>query len=77
MDRLTGRCYVTSQNHGFAVRGESLPEGWDVWFENLNDGTVEGIRHRTLPASAVQFHPEARPGPLDTSYVISDFVRSL
>lgn len=77
VDRFTGRCYVTSQNHGFAVRAESLPDGWEVWFENLNDSTVEGIRHRTLPVMAVQFHPEARPGPVDTSFILADFARSL
>ena len=77
VDRTTGRCYVTSQNHGFAVRGSSLPGGWEVWFENLNDSTVEGIRHRSKPFSAVQFHPEARPGPVDTSFLLSDFARSL
>jgi len=77
VDRSSGRCYITSQNHGFAVRGSSLPRGWEVWFENLNDSTVEGIRHRTKPFRAVQFHPEARPGPVDTSFLLSDFARSL
>jgi carbamoyl-phosphate synthase small subunit len=76
-DLGTGRCYVTSQNHGFAVDRDSLPARWEVWFENLNDATVEGIRHRSRPLSAVQFHPEARPGPEDTAYLITTFVRSL
>lgn len=61
----TKHCMVTSQNHGFAVDGNSLKEGWEVWFENLNDGTVEGIKHGELPFMAVQFHPEANPGPTD------------
>jgi carbamoyl-phosphate synthase small subunit len=77
VDRSSGRCYVTSQNHGFAVRGSSLPGGWEVWFENLNDSTVEGIRHTRKPFMAVQFHPEARPGPVDTSFLLTDFARSL
>jgi len=61
----TKHCVVTSQNHGFAVDDSSLPEGWEIWFRNLNDDTVEGIRHSTKPFMAVQFHPEASPGPTD------------
>ena len=74
IDASTGRCYVTSQNHGYAVRTESLPAGWEVWFTNGNDGTVEGIRSKTLPFSAVQFHPEGCPGPRDTEFLFDDFV---
>jgi len=77
VDLQTGRCSVTSQNHGFAVREDSIPEGWQVWFRNLNDDTVEGIRCETGPFRAVQFHPEARPGPVDTLHLVEDFVRSL
>ncbi len=72
-DLMTGRCYVTSQNHGYAVRAESLPSDWVPWFTNLNDGTNEGIRHRELPLRAVQFHPEGAPGPEDTRWVFDDF----
>src|SRR4029453_17886962 len=65
-DLVTRRCYVTSQNHGYAVNDESLPADWEPWFVNINDGTNEGIRSRTRPQFGVQFHPEAKPGPEDT-----------
>jgi carbamoyl-phosphate synthase small subunit len=74
-DLLTRRCFVTSQNHGYAVRDGALPAGWEPWFVNLNDGTNEGIRHRTRPFASVQFHPEASPGPRDTGYLFDDFLR--
>lgn len=76
-DLLTRRCFVTSQNHGYAVKEESLPEDWDPWFVNINDGTNEGIRSRTRPFSSVQFHPEARPGPEDVSFLFDDFLRQV
>jgi carbamoyl-phosphate synthase small subunit len=74
-DLLTRRCYVTSQNHGYAVRDESLPPDWEPWFVNVNDGTNEGIRSRTKPYFSVQFHPEAHPGPKDTGFLFDDFLR--
>lgn len=77
MDLKTGRCYITSQNHGFAVRASTLPKGWEVWMENVNDKSVEGIRHKTLPAMAVQFHPEACPGPVDTEWLFDKFLEML
>jgi carbamoyl-phosphate synthase small subunit len=70
----SGRCYITSQNHGYAVRAESLPSDWRVWFTNGNDGTVEGIRSTAGPFSAVQFHPEGCPGPRDTEYLFDRFL---
>ena len=73
----TGRCYLTSQNHGYAVRTETLPPGWRPWFSNGNDGTNEGIRHERRPFLSVQFHPEASPGPLDTAYLFDEFVKQL
>jgi carbamoyl-phosphate synthase small subunit len=70
-----GRCYITSQNHGYAVRGETLPPGWEPWFVNGNDGTIEGIRAGGgKPFSAVQFHPEGCPGPRDTEFLIDRFL---
>jgi carbamoyl-phosphate synthase small subunit len=74
-DLLTRRCYVTSQNHGYAVSDPSLPKGWEPWFVNINDGTNEGIRSRHLPFFSVQFHPEASPGPQDTAFLFDDFMR--
>jgi carbamoylphosphate synthase small subunit len=65
---------VTSQNHGYAVDARTLPEDWEVWFLNANDGTVEGIRHRSGPFSAVQFHPEASCGPVDTAHLFDQFL---
>lgn len=69
----TARCAITTQNHGYAIDAGSLPADWRVWFTNANDGTVEGIRHTTKPFRAVQFHPEARPGPEDTSWIFDEF----
>jgi carbamoyl-phosphate synthase small subunit len=73
----TRRCFITSQNHGYAVRAETLPDGWREWFVNANDGTNEGIRHEWKPARSVQFHPEASPGPTDTADLIRRFVEML
>ncbi len=67
------RCYITSQNHGYAVDENSLPEEWEVTFRHLNDGSVAGIAHKTLPYFAVQFHPEATPGPTDTQWLFEKF----
>lgn len=74
-DLLSRRCYVTSQNHGYAVVDDTLPSDWETWFVNANDGTNEGIRSLNRPHFGVQFHPEARPGPRDTDYIFDDFVR--
>jgi carbamoyl-phosphate synthase small subunit len=70
----TRRCFVTSQNHGYAVRDDSLPRGWEPWFVNLNDGTNEGIRARFKPVFSIQFHPEASPGPRDTGFLFDEFL---
>ncbi|MDR2476241.1 MAG: glutamine-hydrolyzing carbamoyl-phosphate synthase small subunit [Treponema sp.] len=73
----TSRCYITSQNHGYAVRAETLPRGWEAWFTNANDGTIEGIRSRNQPFQAVQFHPEGCPGPRDTEFLIDRFIEQV
>jgi carbamoyl-phosphate synthase small subunit len=77
MDLATERCYITSQNHGYAIDEKSLPKGWKISFKNLNDGSVEGIQHATKPFFSVQFHPEAAPGPTDTAYLFERFYKSL
>ncbi len=76
LEEGTKRCYITSQNHGFAVDSASLPRGWAPWFRNANDGTNEGIRHRRLPVFGVQFHPEACPGPTDTEFLFDAFLEA-
>ncbi|MHC1629000.1 MAG: glutamine-hydrolyzing carbamoyl-phosphate synthase small subunit [Candidatus Nezhaarchaeales archaeon] len=78
IDLESGVCYVTSQNHGFAVREDTLKDsGLALWFLNADDMTVEGIKHRKKPVIAVQFHPEASPGPYDTEYVFDLFVNMM
>jgi len=74
MDLETGKTFMTSQNHGYAVKEKDLRRlGLVVTHKNLNDGTVEGLRHRYLPAFSVQFHPEASPGPLDSTGLFEEF----
>jgi carbamoyl-phosphate synthase small subunit len=73
----TGRVEITSQNHGFAVSEEDLPSSLEVTHRNLNDGTIEGVRHRELPAFSVQYHPEASAGPHDSDYLFDDFWKML
>ncbi|HLJ56201.1 MAG TPA: glutamine-hydrolyzing carbamoyl-phosphate synthase small subunit [Chthonomonadaceae bacterium] len=73
-DLQTGRVSITSQNHGYAVDPDRLKDGMEVGFVNLNDGTVEGLRHRELPIFSIQYHPEASPGPMDSAYFFRQFV---
>jgi carbamoyl-phosphate synthase small subunit len=74
LELSTGRAYVTSQNHGYAVES-ALPADWEASYVNLNDGTNEGMRHRYRPFWSVQFHPEAAAGPHDTAFMFDDFLR--
>ena len=76
-DVLHDRVLVTAHNHGYAVDGASLPSDLQATMINLNDGTNEGFRHTTLPISAVQFHPEASPGPLDARYLFAEWIGTL
>ncbi len=73
----TKRCYITSQNHGYAITTSSLKEDWREWFTNDNDGTNEGIIHMHKPFFGAQFHPEASPGPDDTEFIFGMFIRAL
>jgi carbamoyl-phosphate synthase small subunit len=73
----TGRVHITSQNHGYAVDGDGLPASVDVSHVHLNDGTVEGLRHRDAPLLTIQYHSEASPGPLDNMYIFERFVELL
>jgi carbamoyl-phosphate synthase small subunit len=72
-DLHTGQVEITCQNHGFAVDEESLPDTLELTHVNLNDGSVEGFRHKTLPIFCVQYHPEANPGPHDSNYLFQRF----
>jgi carbamoyl-phosphate synthase small subunit len=72
---LDGKAYLTSQNHSYAVKPETLPEDWEVLFRNLNDDSVEGLKHKSKPIFSVQFHPEACGGPRDTNFLFDDFAK--
>ncbi|MCR5456213.1 MAG: glutamine-hydrolyzing carbamoyl-phosphate synthase small subunit [Bacteroidales bacterium] len=71
----TDRCYITSQNHGYAIDMKTISSDWSAWFVNVNDGTCEGIRHKTRPIFSTQFHPEACGGPVDTEFLFDEFVK--
>ena len=73
----TQQCFITSQNHGYAVDDSTLPEDWEPLFVNMNDGSNEGIRHKTKPWMSAQFHPEACSGPVDTEFLFDEFVKML
>src|SRR5204863_9826816 len=75
INETTNRCYITTQNHGFAVG--KIPHRFKPWFTNANDNTNEGIIHETLPFLSVQFHPEATPGPMDTEWILDYFLERI
>jgi len=70
----TKRCFITSQNHGFATDSSTINQNWDTFFVNVNDGTNEGIIHKTKPFFSTQFHPEASSGPTDTDFLFDKFI---
>jgi len=74
-DLATGKVYITAQNHGYAVDPDSLKDGLEITYINLNDGTVEGLRHKELPIFCIQYHSEASPGPWDSTYLFNEFVQ--
>jgi carbamoyl-phosphate synthase/aspartate carbamoyltransferase len=76
-DALSGRCYITSQNHGFQVDTSTLPNGWKELFRNANDGSNEGIYCEDKPFFSVQFHPESTPGPRDTEFLFDVFIQNI
>jgi len=73
----TTQCFITSQNHGYAVDSSTLPDDWEPLFVNMNDGSNEGIRHKSKPWMSAQFHPEACSGPVDTEFMFDEFVKML
>ncbi|KAK1253096.1 hypothetical protein MKX08_004283 [Trichoderma sp. CBMAI-0020] len=77
LDLTTGQCHITSQNHGYAVDASSLPNDFKEYFVNLNDGSNEGMMHRTRPIFSTQFHPEAKGGPMDSSYLFEKYLENV
>lgn len=77
LDLSTGKCHITSQNHGYAVDPTTLPPGFKEYFTNLNDGSNEGMIHKSRPIFSTQFHPEAKGGPLDSSFLFDAYVQSI
>ncbi|KAL2110194.1 hypothetical protein VUR80DRAFT_1492 [Thermomyces stellatus] len=77
LDLTTGQCHITSQNHGYAVDATTLPSDWKEYFVNLNDGSNEGMIHKTRPIFSTQFHPEAKGGPMDSSYLFDRYLHDV
>ena len=76
-DLQSGRVYISSQNHGYAVKNETIPKNAELSFVNCNDGTCEGIAYKNIPAFSVQFHPEACGGPHDTNFLFDSFIKMI
>ncbi|EJP69769.1 hypothetical protein MY5147_001063 [Beauveria neobassiana] len=77
LDLTTGQCHITSQNHGYAIDASTLPSEFKEYFVNLNDGSNEGMIHKTRPIFSTQFHPEAKGGPMDSSYLFEKYLESV
>jgi len=77
LDLTTGKCHITSQNHGYAVDATTLPDDWKEFFVNLNDSSNEGVIHTSRPIFSAQFHPEAKGGPLDSAYLFDQYIDSV
>ncbi|KAL6923488.1 hypothetical protein ACHAPO_001653 [Fusarium lateritium] len=77
LDLTTGLCHITSQNHGYAIDASTLPSDFKEYFVNLNDGSNEGMLHKTRPIFSTQFHPEAKGGPMDSSYLFDKYLQSV
>jgi len=77
LDLTTGRCHITSQNHGYAVDSTTLSKEWKEYFVNLNDSSNEGIIHTSRPIFSAQFHPEAKGGPLDSAYLFEEYIENV
>jgi carbamoyl-phosphate synthase small subunit len=77
LDLTTGRCHITSQNHGYAVDASTLQGDWKPYFVNLNDSSNEGMIHKSRPIFSTQFHPEAKGGPLDSAYLFDIYLESV
>jgi carbamoyl-phosphate synthase small subunit len=73
--KSTNKCFITTQNHGFAIDDKTIGEDWETLFVNLNDGTNEGLKHKSKPFFSCQFHPEASSGPVDTEFLFDDFLK--
>ena len=71
----SNNCYITTQNHGYAIDDSTLSDEWETLFVNLNDGTNEGLKHKSKPFFSCQFHPEASSGPIDTEFLFDDFLK--
>lgn len=76
-DLTTGKCYITSQNHGYTIIKETLPQNAQIYFESLNDGTIEGLHYEGENVFSVQFHPEATPGACDTAFLFDEFMTKI
>ena len=77
MNQLDKRCFITTQNHGYVVDTKTVPNDWKPFYVNLNDDSCEGIIHKSGKFFSIQFHPEACPGPTDTSFLFDEFMEKL